>query len=93
MTAWTLLTAHSSLTTGTAWNHLNNQTGGGSGVIINTGATSVVTDSRYVLSVKDNTYGIPISNNISVSVPVQNIVAAFPSSGISVIVSTKQITI
>lgn len=92
MNAWTLLTAHSSLPSGSAWDHLNNQVGGGSGLIINTGATSVVTDSRLAIAIKDVATGIPISNNILANTLIQSISVVIPS-GISVIVSTKPITI
>lgn len=92
MSTWTLLTAHSSLSTGSAWDHLNNQVGGGSGMIVNTGATSVVTDSRFAIVIKDVATGIPISNNILANTLIQSISVVVPS-GISVIVSTKPITI
>lgn len=38
MTAWEILTSNSTLPSGTAWQHLNSQGGGGgSGVIVNDG--------------------------------------------------------
>jgi hypothetical protein len=36
MNAWELLTEHSSLSSGTAWEHLNNQVGGSGEVVVGT---------------------------------------------------------
>ena len=37
MTAWQTLTANSTLLSGTAWQHLNNQTAGSGGVVVSDG--------------------------------------------------------
>jgi hypothetical protein len=46
MTAWDLLIAHSSLTSGTAWEHLNAQVGGGSGDFLPSNISVLVTDTQ-----------------------------------------------
>ena len=47
MTAWEILTGNSTLQTGTAWEHLNNQAGGGTTVVQ---ATDVITAQLATVS-------------------------------------------
>lgn len=69
MTAWELLTEHSSLEAGTAWEHLNSQVGGG-GLLPGQGSVGI--QLRTTLLVK----GGMMTN---VAVPV-NLVAVMPDT-------------
>lgn len=53
MTAWQILTANSTLPSGTAWQHLNNQAGGG--VVVNDG-----------IDVEVNTMNVEIELDVTV---------------------------
>ena len=69
MTAWELLVAHSSLESGTAWEHLNAQVGGGAVP----GQASIGLQLRTTLSVKGGML-------TDVAVPVE-LVAVMPDTG------------
>lgn len=70
MTAWDLLVEHSSLTSGTAWEHLNAQVGGGGAV---PGEVSIGLQLRTTLAVKGGML-------TDIAVPVE-LVAVMPDTG------------
>lgn len=77
MTAWEILTGNSTLLSGTAWDHLNNQNGDGGGdVIINTtvyGELEVELMSEYNIEI-DQGVGASIDDDLVVELEDELIV-------------------
>ena len=62
MNAWQRLLAASSLAIGTAWDLITHPRTGGSGVVVNNGATVALTDNTVLIALTDNSMGISIAD-------------------------------
>lgn len=51
MTAWDQLILHSTLPSGSAWDHLNAQQAGGTGVVVNDGIAVELTDLSVLVAI------------------------------------------
>ena len=72
-TAWEVLKSNSTLVSGTAWEHLNNQAGGDGGTVVHANGLSVVVakpeinvgmvSSNLSIGLRSTTIGIAVSSN------------------------------
>lgn len=91
MSAWDILTSNSSINSGNAWQHLNNQNIG-TGIVVNTGATCFIKNTSASISIPASLRISVASSSVSTLVRSNNInVSILP--GIRVLISTKTIIV
>ena len=84
MSAWTKLLAASSLAIGTAWDLISNPKTGGSGVVVNNGATIALADTSLTIALDDASRPIALVDApIGITLP----------PGITAQITTNQITV
>ena len=89
MSAWDNLLAASSLALGTAWDLITHPITGGSGVIVNNGATAVLAGG-FSVSISDVTRTVSIADN-SMAVVLSPAIMAALSPGIVAQITTQPI--
>lgn len=82
-TVWELLIEHSSLSSGTAWEHLNNQVGGSGGetIFVTTPINVLVAESnnttkqtptpKYTSKIDDNLINVVVHNDVPINIIVK----------------------
>ncbi len=69
--AWTILKNNSSLASGDAWEHLNNQMGG-TGTIIVDGAIVELTNNNFETEINNEDFSIEVAETFEANVEINN---------------------